>query len=125
MGCCALFIGFWAKSPIQPKSTAATLPICKVSHCTVCRSRAPRVLEGVWVLQGTLPLVSFGNRLVGAMPVERGPCHAQEADVVEILSVDICVSVESDDDDRCPVCSVDSEHVVNNPVVISPFLPVF
>jgi hypothetical protein len=66
--------------------------------------------------------VNFGLGLVGAVPVERGAANVKQADVVEVLSQDVCVSVDSNDDDRCALCTVDSEHLVGTPSLFAFFV---
>jgi hypothetical protein len=55
----------------------------------------------------------------------KGATNVKQADVVEVLSQDVCVSVDSNDDDRCTICTVDSEHLVDNPVVVSSLFAFF
>jgi hypothetical protein len=57
----------------------------------------------VGVLEGSTPLVSLANQLVCTVFVEGRPTDVKQADVVEVLSLDVCMSVYRDDDDCRPI----------------------
>jgi hypothetical protein len=53
------------------------------------------------------------------MSVKRKPTNIQQTDVVEVFSREVRVSVDRNNDDSRAICTVDSEHLVYDPVVIS------
>jgi hypothetical protein len=81
--------------------------------------RAPGGLKEIGILENSLPLVKLANQLVCTVSVKGRPTYIKQADVVEVLSRDVCVSVYRNDDDHRPICSVDSEDLVYDAIVVT------
>jgi hypothetical protein len=79
--------------------------------------------ELVGVLKGSHPLVCLADQLICTVAAERGSENVKKADVMQVLSLDVRVSVHCKDDSSRAVRSVDPEQLVDHSVVVSPLFP--
>jgi hypothetical protein len=63
----------------------------------------------VGVLEGSHPLVCLAHQLICTVAVEWGSENVKKADVMQVLSLDVCVSVHRKYDGSRAVRSVDPE----------------
>jgi hypothetical protein len=59
------------------------------------------------------------------VPVKGRAADVKQADVVEVFSQDVCVSVNRDNGDSRAICTVNSEHLVDKAVVVPSLFAVF
>jgi hypothetical protein len=80
------------------------------------------MLKQIGILENSLPLMELAYQLVLTVSVKGRPTYVKQADVVEVLSRDVCVSVYRNNDDHRPVCPVDTEDLVYDPVIVTSLL---